>query len=121
MRARIAATIALFTVALAGCRVIPGAETPPVPSRPPPVISQPTEPAQPSNAFSAGLRAGPPIASLGLRSADAASALASFRESCPKLLSRTDASGLTTGGQWEPACTAARGWSGGDAAAFFDR
>jgi membrane-bound lytic murein transglycosylase A len=78
-------------------------------------------PPSPANALTAGLRAGPPVASLGLRAADALSALASFRESCPKLLARTDASGLTTGSQWEPACTAARGWGQGDAAAFFER
>jgi membrane-bound lytic murein transglycosylase A len=34
----------------------------------------------------AGVRAGPSIASLGLAQADAAAALASFAESCPKLL-----------------------------------
>jgi membrane-bound lytic murein transglycosylase A len=107
MRCKLAATIALLTIALAGCRLVPKVETPPVPTA--------------TNALTTGVRAGPSIASLGLRSADAASALASFRESCPQLLSRTDASGLTTGSTWEPACAAARGWGKGDAAAFFDR
>ena len=109
MRARVA--IALLAVALAGCRVVPKVETPPAPV--------------PANALSAGVKLGPSIASLGMRGSDAAAALASFRESCPQLLSRTDASGLTTGSQWEPACTAARGWgqgqTAGDAANFFDR
>jgi membrane-bound lytic murein transglycosylase A len=107
MQLRLAATIALLTVALAGCRMIPSVETPPPPT--------------PTNALTAGVRAGPSIASLGMRPADALGALASFRESCPQLLKRTDASGLTTGSQGEPACTAARGWGQGDAARFFER
>jgi membrane-bound lytic murein transglycosylase A len=105
MRARVA--IALLAIALAGCRVVPKVETPPSPT--------------PTSALSAGIKPGPSIASLRLGGADAASALAGFRESCPQLLSRTDASGLTSGSQWEPACTAARGWGQGDAAAFFER
>jgi membrane-bound lytic murein transglycosylase A len=105
MRIRVA--IALSAMALAGCRVVPSVETPPPPT--------------PTNALTAGVRAGPSIASLGMRPADALGALASFRESCPQLLKRTDASGLTTGSQWEPACTAARGWGQGDAASFFER
>ncbi|QDM41475.1 murein transglycosylase A [Altererythrobacter sp. TH136] len=108
MRGKLAAVAALLTIAVAGCRMVPPpVDTPPLPA--------------PSSAISAGLRAGPSIASLGMRSADAAGALASFRESCPKLLARTDASGLTTGSQWEPACTAVSGWGQGDAGAFFER
>src|SRR3712207_8271244 len=42
--------------------------------RSPPPVTQPVQPAQPANALAAGLRAGPAIASLGLRSADAAGA-----------------------------------------------
>jgi membrane-bound lytic murein transglycosylase A len=108
MQLRLAATIALLTIALAGCRMVPASiETPP-----PPI---------PTNALTAGVRPGPPIASLGMRPADALGALASFRESCPQLLKRTDTSGLTTGSQWEPACTAARAWGQGDAISFFER
>ncbi len=121
MGLRLAATITLLTIGLAGCRLVPPSDTPPVIR--PPVAAPPvtTPPVTPSNALSAGLRAGPPIASLGLRPSDAIGALASFRESCPKLLARTDASGLTTGSQWEPACTAARGWGTTDASEFFER
>ncbi len=104
--------MALLTIALAGCRLVPSSEVPSVPA--PPV-------ATPANALAAGLRAGPAIASLGMRPADALGALAGFRESCPQLLSRADTSGLTTGSQWEPACTAARGWNSADASAFFER
>jgi membrane-bound lytic murein transglycosylase A len=105
MRIRVAT--ALLAVMLAGCRMVPSVETPPPPT--------------PTNALTAGVRAGPSIASLGMRPADALSALASFRESCPQLLKRSDSSGLTTGSQWEPACTAARGWGQDDAAGFFER
>ena len=41
------------------------------------------------------------------RPADAAAALGSFRESCPKLTARSDASGLTRPADWAPACAAA--------------
>jgi membrane-bound lytic murein transglycosylase A len=61
------------------------------------------------------------VESLGLAQADASAALASFAESCPRLLRRTDASGLTTGDDWQPACSAASGWPRGDAAGFFAR
>jgi membrane-bound lytic murein transglycosylase A len=110
MQARLAATIALLTIALAGCRLVPAGPVAPI--SPPPVAT---------NALTTGLRAGPSVASLGLRPADAIAALASFRESCPKLLSRSDASGLTSGSQWEPACAAASGWGQGDANQFFER
>jgi membrane-bound lytic murein transglycosylase A len=109
MRTRIA--LALLAIALAGCRVVP----PSVQVPPPPVVATPT------NALTAGVRPGPSIASLGMRAPDALRGLASFRESCPQLLKRTDASGLTTGSQWEPACTAARAWGQGDATSFFER
>src|SRR6476469_3184937 len=61
MRVKLAGAIALLTIALAGCRLVPEVETPPVPIA--------------ANALTAGLKAGPTIASLGLRSSDAASAL----------------------------------------------
>lgn len=122
MRLKLAASIALATVLLAGCRVVPATSVPPV-TTPVPPLTTPTAPVF-ANAAAAGLVAGPPIASLGVGTADAAGALASFRESCPRLLSRADASGLTSGTHWEPACTAARTWSAagqGGPIAFFDR
>jgi membrane-bound lytic murein transglycosylase A len=67
-----------------------------------------------------GARAGPSIADLRLSAPDASAALNSFRESCPRLLTRTDASGLTAAEDWRPACTAAGSWSAGDARGFFD-
>jgi membrane-bound lytic murein transglycosylase A len=68
----------------------------------------------------AGLRAGPAVRDLRLELGDARGALASFRESCPKLLVRTDASGLTRNADWQPACTAAAGWPEAEAQRFFE-
>jgi len=95
---------------LASCRAIPPGE-PPQPA-PGPVPTPPT-------AVLAGVRAGPPVESLRLDAADAAGALASFVESCPRLLRRTDASGLTRAEDWQPACAAAADWPRGEAARFF--
>ena len=77
---------------------------------------------RPSNAAAARRSvAGPPVGSLALGQADAAAALTSFGESCPRLLRRTDASGLTRGEDWQAACAAAAAWPRGDAAGFFAR
>jgi membrane-bound lytic murein transglycosylase A len=65
--------------------------------------------------------AGPDIGSLGIGQSAARSALAAFRLSCPGLLRRTDASGLTRFEDWVPVCTAAQGTSDSDAVAFFTR
>ncbi len=65
--------------------------------------------------------AGPAIASLTLGAEDAGGALASFRESCPRLVVRSDASGLTQGADWQPACAAAPTWPASDAPRFFDQ
>src|SRR5690606_37912637 len=73
----------------------------------------------PANALLAGVRPGPSIVSLALTPADAGAALASFVESCPRLLIRTDASGLTRSEDWRSACSAASAWPQGDAARFF--
>lgn len=73
----------------------------------------------PANALLAGVRPGPSIASLTLAPADAGAALASFVESCPRLLGRTDPSGLTRNEDWRSACSAASAWPKGDAARFF--
>jgi len=69
----------------------------------------------------AGLRAGPKVGRLAIAEADAGTALASFTESCPKLLARKDASGLTVGADWAKACGAAPGWKQGRARKFFKR
>src|SRR5690606_4062515 len=80
----------------------------------------PTPTPAPANALAAGLHAGPEIRDLRLAAPDAEAALASFRESCPKLLIRTDASGLTRTEDWQPACAAAATWPRGEAQRFFE-
>jgi membrane-bound lytic murein transglycosylase A len=93
---------------LASCKVIPDAERPGV-------VPAPTPP----TAALVGVRSGPAIESLALSQPDAEGALASFVESCPKLLARTDASGLTRNEDWQAACQGAAGWPRQDAARFF--
>jgi membrane-bound lytic murein transglycosylase A len=95
---------------LAGCRAVPPGE------RPQPA---PTPVPTPATAVLAGVRPGPSVESLALAQADASAALASFAESCPRLLRRTDTSGLTRAEDWQAACSAAPGWPRGDAARFF--
>ncbi len=73
----------------------------------------------PETAIAAGVHRGPAIASLRLSQDDAAAALGSFRESCPRLLARSDASGLTRAGDWQLACRTASTWSLADAPGFF--
>jgi len=68
MRIRLAATIALVTIMLAGCRVVPKVETPPTPTA--------------TNALSAGLTAGPSIASLAMRPARPSRLRAAMVKSC---------------------------------------
>ncbi len=82
----------------------------------------PVKPPPPAGtALAAGLFRGPDIASLNIDAADAASALASFRESCPRLIARTDASMLTQREDWKPACDAAASWPAAGAGGIFAR
>lgn len=70
-------------------------------------------------ALTVGVARGPDLASLAVNDSGAQAALASFRESCPKLLARNDTSGLTQRGDWQDVCAAATYWPGNDAARFF--
>ncbi len=100
-------------VALGACgRVIPQG------SVPRPAVTVPAAPVA-ANAVLAGVALGPAVAVLGVSDADARGALASFIESCPKLLARDDASGLTRRDDWRGACDAARGVAPAGARAFF--
>ncbi len=65
------------------------------------------------------LRRGPDIASLPIAPDDARAALAAFRLSCPAVMRRADASGLTRPEDWRASCEAAARWSDQDAARFF--
>jgi membrane-bound lytic murein transglycosylase A len=73
------------------------------------------------SAFKAGLSRGPAVADLPISQAGAERALTAFRLSCPGLLKRADASGLTRGEDWADACGAARSWDARDALSFFQR
>lgn len=122
-RGRALAAFALLLLLGACARIIPETGGPaaprPVPTTPAPV---PTQPAPSySSALAAGVRAGPPLGTLRIVGNDASGALASFIESCPKLLRRTDASGLTRTQDWQPACSAASSWPASNAQGFFDR
>lgn len=75
----------------------------------------------PGNALSAGVRVGPQVSKLGLGRTDAAASLASFRESCPRLVTRNDSSGLTRAADWKQSCDAAARWPESDAPSFFTR
>jgi len=105
---RVATALLLACIALTGCEMRERA------------APQTTAPLPPT-AVLAGVTAGPPITSLNLRPDDAASALLSFAESCPKLLARDDRSGLTRPGDWQASCNAAPDWQAADAAGFFER
>ena len=109
----LAALFLSASLALAGCQAVPKSEPPRTATPVPPIV-----PKVESAAFS-GLSAGPNIGSLGIQSGDAGTALASFLESCPKLVSRNDQSGLTNREDWRPACDAARTWPASDALRFF--
>lgn len=103
---RASALVSLALLAACG-RIIP--ESTPPPEQPKPI-----------SAVMAGARAGPAFATLKVTKADATGALASFRESCPRLLARTDTSGLTLNSDWQPACSAAARWPADQALRFFE-
>jgi len=90
----------------------------PVPSTPLPAVPASTATSA-ANAASTGFAAGPALATLPLREEDATRALTAFRASCATLQRRTDASGLTRGADWQPACAAAPTVADGAARAFF--
>lgn len=83
-------------------------------------IAAPAADASAATAVQAGLRAGPPIASLAFDADMAARALDAFRISCPALQRRTDATGLTRGSDWAAACSAAASTRPNDARRFFE-
>ncbi|MCP3731928.1 murein transglycosylase A [Sphingomonas sp. MG17] len=91
----------------------------PVAATPLAPVSAPAAPASATTAAAAGLVAGPAIERLPITMAGAARALTAFRTSCPTLVRRTDASGLTRGEDWRAACDAAKTAQDREAAQFF--
>jgi membrane-bound lytic murein transglycosylase A len=67
-----------------------------------------------------GVKAGPPVSALALSPEGAIAARSAFLTSCRVLTRRNDASRLTRGADWQPACTAAAA-SGSDAVLFFQQ
>jgi membrane-bound lytic murein transglycosylase A len=78
---------------------------PPAPQPPPAAETPPPAPAKPPTAALLGVSAGPALPAIG--EPEAARALEAFRISCPTLVKRTDASGLTRPEDWQQACAAA--------------
>ncbi|ODP39398.1 murein transglycosylase A [Sphingomonas turrisvirgatae] len=93
----------------------------PVAATPIPAAAAPALSADQTIAAKASLVPGPAIESLPIAADGAARALAAFRISCPSLVRRTDASGLTRGEGWQAACDAARSTADSAAASFFAR
>jgi len=101
-----AGLLAAAVLVLSGCSIIPKADTPTTSTLP---ASDAT------SALAAGVRAGPPIAGENFgrteylfSNADGEAALRSFIESCPRLTSREDQTGLTRPNDWQEACDKAR-------------
>ncbi|AXJ96780.1 hypothetical protein DM480_01535 [Sphingomonas sp. FARSPH] len=85
-----------------------------------PLLGTPVVPiAGATNAASAGIVPGPAIDTLPITEAQAEAARQAFLTSCPGLIRRTDASGLTRGPDWQAACDAARATPRGGARDFF--
>jgi membrane-bound lytic murein transglycosylase A len=111
VRLRSNALVALLGLTLAACATRP---------TPPPAIEAPTvapaPPPKPANAVAAGVA---PAAIRSFSPEVAARALGAFRISCPSLMRRTDASGLTQGADWAPVCTEAARIAPHEASRFF--
>ncbi len=108
------AALASFLLLAACGRLIPLAPQPPAPG---PVPVTPVA----ATGLMAGVVRGPSVVSLGLGQTRAAAALSSFRESCPRLLARTDNSGITQQSDWSLPCQAAGTWPVSQATSFFER
>ncbi|WP_431312357.1 murein transglycosylase A [Sphingomonas natans] len=103
---------------LAACASTPKPSRPAPPHRPTAPAAKP-EPPKPLTAVDVGVVAGPAIETLGLTPDTARKAMAAFRLSCPVLVRRTDASGLTLPQDWRDACDDAAGRLDIDGPAFF--
>lgn len=93
----------------------------PIPATPNSPLPAPPVPATATTAAEAGIVAGPEYNELGVLADQATAALKAFRLSCPSLLRRADASGLTQNAEWAESCNAAKDWADRDATNFFSR
>ncbi|MGE3395853.1 MAG: murein transglycosylase A, partial [Sphingomonas sp.] len=71
------------------------------------------------NALAAGVRAGPPLAQLDISYEARRRAFTAFQVSCPAIVTRADASGVTRPEDWRPLCDEARELPSPDPAIFF--
>ena len=108
---KLPAAAALIALGLASCaRVVPAPSSPPAPP-PAPAPAPPSPPAPPApappppeNALAAGVRLGPTILQLDLPDEQLRRAFDAFVISCPAIVSRADASGLTRPDDWRALC-----------------
>ena len=117
-----AATLASLTL-LAACATqpTPSPEIPPAAPAPTPVPPPAPVPVPPSapigrNAVETGIKVEAPRV---LKAEEAERALAAFRLSCPVLMRRNDASGLTQGSDWQSVCAQAATLQPGFEPGFF--
>ena len=103
--------VIVATMMLAACvRMVPDTA---------PKVAVPLPPGTVSSAAFSPLVRGVDVDALGISADDAGTALVSFLESCPAVLTREDQSGLTFAEDWRPACEAATSWPVSDARRFF--
>ncbi|MCU6453194.1 murein transglycosylase A [Sphingomonas sp. A2-49] len=95
-------------------RSFDGRIQPAVPMAAAPVVANPAA----TTAATAGVLAGPPLDTLPITDAQAEATRQAFLASCPGLMRRVDASGLTRGTDWQPACAAAASVPRGGARGF---
>lgn len=101
---------------LSACATRPTPPVPPPPGSPVPAPTPTPEPPKPATARAAGVT----LAEPRVIAPDAAErALAAFRQSCPVLIRRVDASLLTGPLDWQPLCAEASRLVPGQASAFF--
>ena len=93
----------------------------PIPATPNPPLPATAPPPTATTAAEAGVLTGPEFNDLGVSAEQATAALKAFRLSCPSLLRRADASGLTQNAEWAESCAAAKDWADRDATNFFSR
>jgi len=110
--------IVALGVLLAGCATRTPPAPPPVSAPAPPPAPVPAPPPEPiiANAKAAGVRLAAPALADPVQ---AARALGAFRISCPALIKRNDASGLTVAADWQPLCAEAASVDSAAAADFF--
>ena len=94
---------------------------PPITPTPPPVVTpEPVVTPPPAPVFETARAAGVVVATpAAINPTEAARALAAFRLSCPVLVKRADASGLTVATDWQPLCAEAQTVVPDGATAFF--